>query len=191
MSSVSIAVGDEIEEGQVIGENGEEVYALHDSLCLEVTLTEEGLYNLKAYNYGLFSVSISLTINQYSDFRSLDVGDIYFEGNENDYGVEFLGYNYDYLESESRIIASFSPTNCKTFITQNTSIYVKVKTNEYLNQFYLPASIFDNNLCTKYFYVVSGSSYTRIYVEARHIIDRYALVTCSGYSLKEGLYIYQ
>lgn len=191
LDSCDFSIGSTVEKNEKIGKFKDTiVYSSFESICIDILLDSENNSVVRFYNFNQFSIEIALTFREYTSVNFGEMTGIYFSGNGYEYNVSFDGYDYDLLEEKSIINARFRPTNCDSFITEKSEVYIKVKKREYLNQFYLPASIFDDSICSKSFYIIENSDYKLIYIDSIYIIDNYALIQCDNYILNESLYLY-
>ena len=88
------------------------------------------------------------------------------------------------------IKAIFSTENCNSLINSNSSCTLAIKNNEYKNQFYILASVFNNQTYQKSFYILDDNKMTMIFVECFEIVGDYALIKSSSFNLSKGLYLY-
>lgn len=191
LDSCEFSIGSKVEKDERIGKlNDTIVYSTFESICIDILLDSENNCVAKFYNFNQFLIEITLTPREYTSINFAGMTGIYFSGNGYEYNVSFDGYDYDLLEEKSIISARFRPVNCDSFITKKSEVSIKVKKKEYFNQLYLPASVFDDSICSKSFYIIENSDYKLIYIDSIYIIDNYALIQCDNYILNEGLYLY-
>lgn len=191
VNSYDCNIGSIIKKDEQIGKSGDNiVYAVYDSICIDISTDLQNNNIVKFYNYNQFSIEITLSVKEYTGLDFNNIENIYLNGNGLDYNVSFIGYDYQLLEEKSVITAIFKPLNCDSFITKKSEISIKVKKREYLNQFYLPSSVFNDSLCSKSFYIIEGDEYKLVYIEVIHLIDNYAIIQSDSNLLVEGLYLY-
>lgn len=184
-----IQVGTEIKKDDIIGSyNGNSVYSLFDSFCLDVVECENG-YEVITYNYNKFLVEISMGNYDYQHV-SFDTTEIYLNHNGNYYGLNFVGYDYSFFQSSNIIKAVFSPKDCNALINSNSNCTFEIKKDEYKNQLCVSAELFDYQTYHKSFYVIVDNVITLIYVESFEIVDNYALIQSSDLKLEKGMYLY-
>ena len=184
-----IQVGNEIKKDDLLGSfNGVNVYSSYDSFCLDIIECGDG-YEVITYNYNRFFVEISIGNYDYQHI-SFDAGEIYMNYNGNYYGLNFVGYDYSFFQSSNIIKANFSPQNCNALINSNSKCTFEIKKDEYINQVYVSAELFDYQTYHKSFYVVIDDSIILIYVECFAIVDNYALIQSSDLKLENGMYRY-
>lgn len=189
VDTCNICVGQEINKNDQIGlDNNIAIYAETDSFCLDIQKENSG-YKVLLYNYNAFSVEFNMSV---SDFYRLAINEKeVFLKCFGDYSkLEFKGYDYSSVGSNNTIKATFSTLDCDLLINSNSTCTLEIKKNEYTNQLYLPASLFDNQLVYKLFYIIKNNNIYAIYVESFAIVDEYALIRSEDYSLKEGMFLY-
>jgi hypothetical protein len=190
LDSTNVTIGEEMKKNGVIGTySGLDVLCSSDAICIDLT-TLEGVITVTVYNYNAFQITASLTTEEYTKADFNNQQSIFLNGNGSNYDVVFLGYDYDYLESQSIICAFFAPVDCDSFINANSVVTIKSLDKVYKDQMCLPAIVFGNVICSKSFYLVSNDTYEKIYVDAFIIMDEYALIKSSSPLLYGGMYLY-
>ena len=148
-----VQIGDEIKKDVIIGYfNGENVYSLYDSFCLDIIECQDG-YEVLTYNYNKFFVEISIGNYDYQHI-SFDDSEIYMRHNGYYYNLNFVGFDYSFFQSSNIIKANFSPINCNVLINSNSKCTFEIKKDEYKNQVYVSADLFDYQKYHKSFYNV-------------------------------------
>ncbi len=184
-----IQVGNEIKKDDLLGSyNGDNVYSSHDSFCLDIIECDDG-YEVITYNYNMFLLEISLGNYDYQHF-TFEAEEIFMNYNGYYYSLNFVGYDYSFFQGSNLIKAIFAPQHCNSLINSNSKCTFEIKRDEYINQLYVSAELFDYQTYHKSFYVVIDDVVTFIYVECFEIVDDYALIQSSDLKLESGMYLY-
>ncbi|MEG2270183.1 MAG: hypothetical protein RR909_01085 [Bacilli bacterium] len=190
LDTTNVKIGQKIMKNDKIGSlNGEDVLSSYDSLCLKV-YEENGITKIVNYNYNCFTISINFSMYDYYQ-NSLEKPDsLFLELLGYFYKVQFNGYNFDSFEKDGIVICSFIPFDCDSLINKDSKCSIDIVKHKYLNHNYLAASLFNNSICSKLFFISSNNKVISIFVDCVLIIDEYALIECYNHPLESGSYLY-
>lgn len=184
-----VQIGSEINKDDILGSyNGDNVYSLYNSFCLDIVVCNDG-YEITTYNYDKFYVEVKMNSFKYLS-REFESKEIFINYNDEYFRLKLTGYDFSLFQSSNVIKAIFSTENCNSLINSNSSCTLAIKNNEYKNQFYILASVFNNQTYQKSFYILDDNKMTMIFVECFEIVGDYALIKSSSFNLSKGLYLY-
>lgn len=190
VDDTDIELGNEISKGDVLGEyGGIEIVSEYDSFCID-TIDNETSKEIVTYNYNSFLITIELSPSAYRSAEFDTLSGIYVNVDDIFYSTKFEGYDYSSFSTENIIEAKFITTNCNTLVNHNSICSIEVAQQTYTAQICVDASLYDSQLFSKLFYVIDGDSIISIYVDSFAIVEDYALISCSSYTLTEGMYLY-
>jgi len=186
----NIDIGNEISAGDVLGQHtGNDVIAEYDSLCIDIK-SDGDSSEILTYNYNSFGITVNLSTDDYHKVQFGKINYIYVKIDETYYSAKFIGYDYSSYITENIIKANFVTTNCDTLVNHNSICSVEIVKEHYASQICVAASIYNSQEYSKLFYVIEGDTITSIYVSAFAIVDDYALISCTNYNLRKGMYLY-